>query len=69
MKKPSAAQAKIIAMIQGGGRLALDAKSGRYTVTELSGKVIVVDQRPVIVMIRDGILAQDMTGICRVVSA
>lgn len=65
MPKPSAAQAKIIAQINAGGRLALDAKTGRYTFTEMHGKVCQIDQRPVLVMIREGLLTQSLTGECR----
>lgn len=65
MPKPSTAQAKIIARINAGGRLALDAKTGRYTVTEMDGKVCQIDQRPVLVMIRKGLLNKSLTGECR----
>lgn len=66
MAKPSNAQAKIIAAIQAGARLALDPKTGRYTITEMTGKTRRVDQRPVLVMIRDGILHQTLGGECLV---
>lgn len=65
MPKPSIAQGKIIDRIKAGARLALDPKSGRYTLTELSGKVSQVDQRPVLVMIRDGLLWQTLSGECQ----
>ena len=62
---PSAAQSKLIERLQAGGRLALDIKTGRYVLTELGGKAHQVDQRPVTVMLRNGLLHQDMTGQCR----
>lgn len=65
MPKPSAAQAKILARIKAGGKLALDAKTGRYAFTEMHGKVCAIDQRPVLVMIREGLLIQSLTGECR----
>lgn len=65
MPKPSPAQAKIIARINAGGRLALDGKTGRYTITEMNGKVCQIDQRPVVAMIRDGLLHQSLGGECR----
>ncbi len=64
MPNPSVAQGKIIAKINAGGRLALDPKTGRYTFTEMNGKVCQVDQRPVLVMIRDGLLRQTLGGEC-----
>lgn len=66
MAKPSHAQAKIIAAIQAGARLALDPKTGRYTITEVTGKLRQIDQRPVVVMIRDGMLHQTLGGECLV---
>ncbi len=65
MPKPSAAQSKIIARLKAGSRLALDAKTGRYTLTEMHGAVCQIDQRPVLVMIRDGLLHQNLNGECR----
>lgn len=68
MPKPSAAQAKIITRINAGSRLAFDPKTGRYTFTEMNGKVCQIDQRPVLVMIRDGLLHQTLGGECRLAS-
>lgn len=62
--KPSPAQAKIIARMQAGGRLVFNTKTGRYTMTE-GGKEKDIDQRPILVMLRDGLLFQDMSGFCR----
>lgn len=65
MPKLSGAQSKIIDRIKTGGRLALDPKTGRYIFTEMDGKVRQIDQRPVLVMIRDGWLHQTLGGECR----
>lgn len=65
MRKPSIAQTKIINRVNAGSRLALDPKTGRYTLTELSGKICQIDQRPVLVMIREGLLQQTLGGECR----
>lgn len=65
MPKPSTAQVKIIAKIEAGGRLALDPANGRYTITEPNGTVRQIDQRPVLAMIHNGLLHQDMGGQCR----
>ncbi|PKM47129.1 MAG: hypothetical protein CVV05_01435 [Gammaproteobacteria bacterium HGW-Gammaproteobacteria-1] len=67
MPKPSNAQAKIIDRINEGARLSLDVKTGRYIITEIGGKVCQIDQRPVLVMIRDGLLHQSLGGECRMV--
>jgi len=65
MPRPSLAQQKLLDRIAAGARLRLDPSSGRYTITEMSGKVCQIDQRPVIVMIRDGLLHQTLMGECR----
>lgn len=61
--KPSIAQAKILKRMGSGGTLALNPKTGRYCITE-NGVSRNIDQRPVEVMIRDGILCQDLGGHC-----
>lgn len=65
MPKPSIAQNKILTRIKAGSRLALDPKTGRYSFTEMDGKVCQIDQRPVLVMIKNGLLQQTLGGECR----
>ncbi|CAI10418.1 hypothetical protein p1D18 (plasmid) [Aromatoleum aromaticum EbN1] len=64
MGKLSSAQAKILAAINAGGRLALEARAGRYIRTHADGKVCPVDQQPILLMIRSGLLQQTLTGEC-----
>lgn len=64
MPAPSHAQAKILERMRAGARIALDPKTGRYTITE-RGAVLALDQRPILCMLRDGLLFQDMAGQCR----
>jgi hypothetical protein len=61
---PSFAQRKILKRIEDGASLALDPKTGRYVLTELDGKIVQVDQRPVLVMLRKEILFQNLLGQC-----
>jgi hypothetical protein len=65
MKVPSTAQSRILEQLASGERLALDTKTGRYTMNTLDGRVKQIDQRPVLVMLRDGLLCQDVAGRCR----
>jgi hypothetical protein len=64
MPRPSLAQQKVLDRIAAGARLRLDPTCGRYTLTEMNGRVCQIDQRPVIVMIRDRHLHQTLTGEC-----
>lgn len=62
--KPSHAQAKLLSRITNGARLSFDHATGRYVLTQ-NGSSLSIDQRPVLTMIRNGLLHQDMTGYCR----
>lgn len=62
--RPSFAQQKVLDRIIAGGRLSFDSSTGRYQLLE-QGQINSVDQRPVLVMLRNGLLFQDMSGICR----
>lgn len=61
---PSFAQQKILKRIEDGASLALDPKTGRYVLSELDGKIVQVDQRSVLVMLRKKILFQTLLGQC-----
>ncbi len=58
------AQSKVIERLQAGAHLSLDSKTGRYVLTDVTGKAQALDQRPVLAMLRNGVLQQDMTGRC-----
>lgn len=60
----STAQSRLLEQLQAGCRLSLDSKTGRYVLTDVTGKPLNVDQRPVQAMLRNGSLEQDMTGRC-----
>ncbi len=62
--RPSLAQQKLLDRIIAGGRLSFDSSTGRYQLLE-QGQIKAVDQRPVLVMLRKGLLFQNMSGICR----
>jgi hypothetical protein len=64
--KLSTAQQKIVDRIGSGEALKFDQRTGRYVFTNSGGAEKDVDQRPVLVMIRDRVLRQDMTGHCYV---
>lgn len=66
MQTPSSAQAKLIEQMNAGSRLTLDPKSGRYTLRGMDGKVCQIDQRPVLAMIKSGLLFQTVWGECQI---
>lgn len=59
----SNAQRKIVDRMKAGESLSYDQKIGRY-VMKKNGVASQIDQRPVLVMIRDGSIRQDLGGSC-----
>lgn len=63
MARISIGQQKILDLFKPGVRLALDGKTGRYAFDD-GEKLKHVDQRPIEVMLRIGLLEKDPTGRC-----
>lgn len=61
--KLSRAQQKIVDRMKSGESLSLDAHTGRY-ILKKNGIVADIDQRPVLVLIRDGAIHQELSGSC-----
>lgn len=66
MAKISIGQQKILDRFrrQPGIKLRLDPHTGRYAFVDRDEKVTHVDQRPIEVMLRNGVLEKDVTGQC-----
>ena len=64
--KLSAAQQKIVDRMRNGESLRFNQQTGRYVLQNGFGVEKDIDQRPVLVMIRDGAIQQDVMGHCRV---